>query len=266
MHAKFALFSSTKRASTGVASKAVWVSSSNLNAGSGTEMYNDSVTYYGESEMYSRLSKVFSDMSFGPVVSTDYYRPELEEGAGHWIAEDANTVAHVSPERQTNIWYDRLAQIKAPNEGGGPCTVRVMQAFFLDDLINEHDGNPLHTPVHELIDLKRRGCTVQVLGHEDDNGWWIGFDTENLLCDANIPVRYHESIHNKLVITSSGLWYGPATPSTNYPMVYTGSHNMTENALRNNDELLTHMYGSQLTYDIYNNYFVTAWNQSWVLC
>ena len=265
MHAKFALFSSTNRYDGASASKATWVSSSNLNAGSGTEAFNNAVTYFGDSEMYSRMVKVFTDMATGPVVDYDYYRPELEEGAGHFIAEDAVTVGHVSPESKANLWFDKLAQVKAPDEGGGPCVVRVMQAYFLDDLLDAPGGGVAgRTPAHELVDLKQRGCAVAVLVDRAPDGPYIESQTRTMLCNAGIAVHSHPSIHDKVALTSSGLWYGPA--GTNYPMVFTGSHNMTLNALRHNDEVLLKIYGSQGAYNAYTSHFFTAWNASTSVC
>jgi hypothetical protein len=259
MHAKLATFSSTHRSPGSPATKATWVSSANLDANTGPEAFNNSITWFGPDEMYDRVSKVMQDMWNGPVVASDYHRPNLGEGYGYFNIDAARVYGHVSPEATQDLWADRLTQVKSPSEGGiSPCLVRVAQAYFGDGLLDK-DGNGSEdyaNPAAELARLKYGGCNVAVLGHRrpGTNETNTGDATTAKLCAAGIPVRSIEKLHHKFAITSGS--YEGATSS---PQVITGSHNMTKDALRWNDEMMVRVNGSQALFDAYNNHFYEMW-------
>jgi hypothetical protein len=259
MHAKFATFTSTHRTPGSAASKAAWVSSANLDGNTGPEAFNNAITWFGHDEIYDRLTKVFQDMWNGPVVTSDYYRPELGEGSGYFNIDAAQTFGYVSPEASADLWYDRLSNIKAPSEGGmSPCVVRVAQAYFGDGLMDKNnDGSEdYNNPAGELARLRHQGCSVAVLGHRKPGTTetTLGSATVAKLCAAGIAVRSIEKLHHKFVI-SSGSYEGAASS----PQVLTGSHNMTLDALRYNDEVLLRIKGSYSTYDLYNGHFNDMW-------
>lgn len=259
MHAKFAIFSSTHRTATSASTNASWVSSANLDANTGPEAFNNSVTWFGNQEMYDRLAKVWQDMWNGPVVSSDYHRPELGEGFGYFNIDTARTFGHVSPEASQDLWYDRLSQVRSPSEGGvSPCVVRVAQAYFGDGLLDK-DGNGVEdaaNPARALVDLKNGGCSVAVIGNRKPgtNETNTGDATTAKLCAAGISVRSIEKLHHKFAITS-----GSYEGMTSSPQVITGSHNMTKDALRYNDELMVRINGSQALYDAFNEQFNEMW-------
>ena len=257
MHSKFAIFTSTHRSAGSPSTKASWVSSSNLDGNTGPEAFNNAVTWFGPDEMYDRLNKVFLDMWNGDPRTTDYFRPELGEGFGYFNVDLANTFGYISPEATQDLWYDRLLNVKPPSQGGmSPCNVRVAQAYFGDGLLDKNGAYDGRDPATRLIQLKEGGCYVSVLVHRnpDTGGTNLGEETRQGLCNYGIPVRSIEKLHHKSVI-SSGSYEGAA----NSPQVLTGSHNMTVDALRYNDEVLVRIKGSYSTHDLFNGHYNDMW-------
>jgi phosphatidylserine/phosphatidylglycerophosphate/cardiolipin synthase-like enzyme len=269
-HAKFATFSSTKRRDGTAAPNTTWVTSANLDTRTGKSEFNNAIAYYGNTQLYNGLVKVFQDMWNGPTVfqssagadNADYFNTTLPRG--FIDASGAATTGYVSPEQQTNLWYTNLSPIQAPTVSGHSCAVRVMHTYFVDRLLDNVSG---HDAAHKLVSLKQGGCDVFVLVHREDDApiyrgpTKIEPDTLNLLCHAGIPVRSIQRMHDKFVISSSD--YGSLD---NVQEIMTGSHNLTYPALHYNDELLIRISGAPTIYNAFFTHFQEAWFQSWDEC
>jgi phosphatidylserine/phosphatidylglycerophosphate/cardiolipin synthase-like enzyme len=136
---------------------------------------------------------------------------------------------------------------------------RVAQAYFGDGLIDKNGVYDARDPATRLIQLDEYGCDVRVLVHRSPTTGEtnLGVETRRGLCDHGIPVRSIEKLHHKFVI-SSGSYEGAA----NSPQVLMGSHNMTLDALRYNDEVLMRIKGSNSTYDLYKGHWDDMWQFS----
>jgi hypothetical protein len=264
LHAKFFLFSSTRRPPTDnnpspstALTNAVWIGSSNLNELTGSKAYNNAITYYGDSDLYNRFMLLWQDM-WGQVqpapANFDYFQPErginlpTRPGSGWFDAPRSRLSAFISPDSTpgSDQLRSELEGIKPPLAGGGPCDIGVMQqtmSRFLE--------------VTKLTEKAAYGChlTVVVNGEpvdphaehpeSQDNG--LTPDTYWELCTTpNTVVYTAKTIHDKAIFARATYNNTPDEPT-----VWTGSQNMTLQAQTLNDEVLVRIDGST---DLYNAY------------
>jgi hypothetical protein len=258
MHAKYAIFSSTHNRFGGPSTKATWVSSANMNSRTGQEEYNSALAYYGSSNMYASILKLFQDQ-WSPELEApapggnpsggDYFDPAT--GQGYFGASEAHTIGFVSPEQETDLWYGQLHAINPLNPlTEGLCRVHVMQAEMWD-----YPGNVASKPAAELARLYDNSCAVAVLVHRQDDGDLnMGDKTAAALCNAGVPVKSIKLNHEKFVITSPRY-----NTYDNNPQVMMGSTNMSYPAAHYNDELLLRIYNSWPLYDAFEAHFHEAW-------
>ena len=268
MHAKFAIFSMTKRRDGTAAPNTSWVTSANLDDRTGQSEFNNAIVYYDNAQLYNVLAKIFQDMYNGPVVfesspgasDADYYNPAV--GRGYANVSSAATEVYMAPERSLtrSLWYDRVHQISAPT-AGHPCTIRVMQSLWSDGLYDQNEPND---PASELARLGGLGCDVRIVVHRKDdtadNGYWgdarIDPHTLNELCSApNVYIKTLMRVHDKFMISSSY----PSGSSSAVPQIVTGSPQMTVPATRYSDELMIRLIGTPAIYNAY----LTHWNEAW---
>lgn len=236
MHAKYWLFSATKD-STGTARQEVtWISSSNQTHSSGTKLFNNTLTYYGDHELYT---------SMGAEIWTPMWEERSYPGNDFYVASGPRGIAgsdataskvYASPEQTTDLVLNRLDYV-TPDAN---CRIRVMQ-----NMINDTRG----AVVDKVVALKKGGCKVWVVAES------IGAANLKKFTDAGISVR-HRSVHDKAFIISAR-YAGSAAPR---PVILTGSHNLSESALKRNDELLLKVSDSQPLYDAFYDHFNAAYN------
>lgn len=237
MHAKYMLFSETK-GSAGVARKnVVWVSSANFSK-SGWDKYNNAVTVYDDPSLYSGfVNKVWTPMWDGtPYPDNDYY--DADSGRGYFSSDASNSTVYVSPEAQRDLWVDRLDFVQ-PDDS---CRIRVMQNVFRDTRI---------AVANKLRSLAAGGCAIQVLTETMEPAVFSALNRDG------ITVRTDRRVHDKSVIINAK--YGAPPSGANRYIVFTGSHNLTQSALRYNDELILKLADSKPLHDIFVDHFQRAW-------
>lgn len=232
-HTKLFAFSTAAAPDGSVASDVVWFGSANQMYASGMELYNNTVTVYGDSSLYTQLESYLGDL-FNQRRFADYYDPA--SGRGHFSTPAADVYA--SPEVQTDLVVDRLGEI-TPDAS---CRVRVMQAEVRDGRL---------AVVDRLVRMKRGGCQI-----------WVAADTVETralaaLHAAQIPV-HRMPIHDKSFVV-----FGKIGAASAY-RVYTGSHNLTSDAAHRNDEILVQLApetgDAHPIYDAYVAHFNDAYN------
>jgi phosphatidylserine/phosphatidylglycerophosphate/cardiolipin synthase-like enzyme len=232
-HTKLFVFSTATAPDGRVAGSVAWFGSANQTYASGTRLYNNTVTVYGDRSLYTQLRSYLGDL-FAQKRHADYYDPA--SGRGHLLAPTADV--YVSPELQTDLVVNRLDDITPDTS----CRVRVMQASVRDGRIDV---------VHQLIKMKRGGCHI-----------WVVSDTVephalSALRSAGIPV-HHMPIHDKAFIV-----FGKFGTTLQY-RIYTGSHNLSSGAAHRFDEIFVKLAAetgnTHPIYDAYVRHFNDAYN------
>jgi hypothetical protein len=203
------IFSSTTAPDNTRHSNVVWFSSSNFTY---LENYQNAVTTYGDSGLYSKMNSYLSRM-FNQTRYSDFY--DSATGRGYYMATAADVYASPEGRGQTDIVDSRLNDLTPDSS----CRVYVSQLMILNSRARLTD---------RLVSLKRGGCRVYVTVNE------IEADQVRKLKAAGIPVRRND-VHDKSVVVYGK--YG----SRYLFRVYTGSHNWTYSALHLNDEIFVKM-------------------------
>jgi len=217
MHAKFMLFTSTKRRSSDASftPNVTWISSANMTKPTGTNAFNNAIAYFGDQDLFNSLARVWNDMA-AKVHVADYFKPP---GQGVFGSVAARTEGFVSPEKDGDLLLRVLRKVKPTRHG---CEIRVMQTFITDARIRV---------ARRLRALRRRHCKVSVLVNENRKSHKIAMGEkvkrvirgERKLC----------CVHDKVVLIQGT--YEGRPKST---VVVTGSHNMSGPANSRNDEVL----------------------------
>lgn len=232
-HTKLFTFSTATAPDGTVASDVVWFGSANQTFASGARLYNNTVTVYGESSLYTQLRSYLGDL-FAQKRFADYYDPA--SGRGHFLASAAD--AYASPEAQTDLVVNRLDDI-TPDAS---CRVRVMQASVRDSRL---------AVVDQLVEMKRGGCHI-----------WVVADTVEpkalaALHAASIPV-HKMPIHDKSFLVTGK--FG----TTSEFRIYTGSHNLSGGSAHRYDEIFVKLAAetgdAHPIYDAYFTHFNDAYN------
>lgn len=249
-HSKYFLFYTTQRSPGSPLEPAVWISSANLNKGSGSRATNLAVTFYNDADLWWGMWGVWTDGFNKDPANGDYYRPHLgwqQPHSGIVYSAKAGSVAHISPDDDGgDMWAN---QIK-PLSGGSGCVVRVMQAQITDARLDA---------VREVRRLAYAGCAVRVLvGHAPDGSADIGTEARSLLCNApGTQIRKRARLHDKGVQL-----YGTYEGGAGRYQTFAGSHNWTGNALRDNDEVLLRVSDSPNAHTAFFDHFYDVWGSS----
>jgi phosphatidylserine/phosphatidylglycerophosphate/cardiolipin synthase-like enzyme len=113
--------------------------------------------------------------------------------------------------------------------------------------------------VSQLVRLHKGGCSVKVLisYNPKTKRARIQGTARDALQQAGITINTAElPLHDKAILVKAR-WGNDGAPSHH---VLTGSHNITIDALRNNDELLLVLGHNQSAYNAFEQHFATAWN------
>lgn len=251
-HAKYALISqSAKTTGTqGVGNYwgVVWMGSANVTGDSGWEAYNDAVTSYGDTDLYLGLEKTFDKAAANNWPSADFYDNPVGTGYAHGPNSNVTTWASPEDTAGNDLVLQRLNDV-TPD---GNCRIRVMQSLF-----NGQRGADI---ANKLVQLRRGGCWMWVLIDENSGGPALDSQVRSILC-GNVAVRSYPNVHDKAFVIR-GVYNGSMKD-----IVLTGSHNLTPEALRNNDEILTRVGASSgPIYSAYEQHFSSAYNSATTVC
>lgn len=238
MHAKYMMFSETKGRAGAVRKNVVWVSSANF-SGSGKDLYNNSVTVYEDATLYRGfLSDVWTPMWTDPgYADNDYYNVGAERG--YFGSSASNSTVYVSPEQTTDLWLNRLNYVNPSNS----CRIRVMHNTFRDTRLDV---------AKKLRSLASGGCVIRVITAK--SGTPMGSQVKSTLNHPNISLRT-SPVHDKTILVNAR-YDGSAA---NRYIVFTGSQNLTLDALRYNDEILLKLGDSKPLHDAFVDHFQHAW-------
>jgi len=238
MHAKFMLFTSTKRRASDASftPNVTWISSANMTKPTGTNAFNNAIAYFGDQDLFNSLARVWNDMA-AKVHVADYFKPP---GQGVFGSVAARTEGFVSPEKDGDLLLRVLRKVKPTRSG---CEIRVMQTFITDARIRV---------ARRLRALQRRHCNVSVLVNENRKSHKIAMGGkvkrvirgERKLC----------CVHDKLVLIQGT--YEGRRDST---VVVTGSHNMSGPANSRNDEVLVVVEDVPALYLTYVAHFIDGY-------
>ena len=220
MHTKFMTFSNT----WGVPNVS-WFGSANFADGSIIYTHNNSITVLDNADMFNALNGLWNTMWSEPsFTNNDFYAPPRGrlEGAG------GSVIGYASPEQDTDLVVSRL---DAMTTGAG-CSVYISNWHFTRTAV-----------LNKLRSMKSAGCTIGVIVNQ------ISSEVLSGLKGAGIPVRQGPT-HDKMMLIHSS-----STPNR----VLTGSQNLTQNGLRDNDELLMQINGSQGVF----NAMADHWWRNW---
>jgi hypothetical protein len=237
MHSKYMLFSQTEDLTGVMRSNVTWFGSPNETYASGANLFNNSVTVYGDATLYNDFityewTPMWQENSYS---GNDFY--DASTPRGYFSSSYSSVTAYASPQQQTDLVADRLSYVN-PNSY---CQLRVMEATI-------HDNRS--AVVNQLVSAHKGGCKVYVTVGSIESG------VLKTLVSNGIAV-HSAPVHDKLII-----FYGSyADVTTNRYTIFTGSHNLTQSALSVNDELLVKIQGvPQAFYQAFYNHFNDAYN------
>jgi hypothetical protein len=233
VHAKYATFTNTRYDSTKSYANAVFVTTANFNdGGSGTDMFNNSQTYYNVGTLKTKLDEYVYHMRYNNSVApgrTTDYQDNIVNGRGHVKDVDHGVNAWYGNEATQNIftgvldWFDGVSPPTTEAAPYNMCWVRVSQGAIY-----------AATNVHlELARLQASGCNVYVTLNEVVEQSVVDYMKAN-----GITVRLAA---NKIHEKSYGIYArykNTTTPFWGY-WVWSGSRQFTVGALRANDEIST---------------------------
>ena len=231
-HNKFGLFSSLCDGSQDV----VIQSSANYTAVQ-RRLRNNMVVIRGDAALYQAYDEYWSDLA-GRQRDPSYYRSSVgDDGTkAYFYPRASGTDGSLNPATDTihNILQDNV-------ECGQGATVRVAMAYFTA-------GRSYL--VDDLDTVQARGCDVKVIASGNNTSPEVESKLIDLLGAGN--VRIVDGVHSKYLLVS-GQYLGEKRD-----IVWTGSHNYTVNALRNNDETLLKITDSAIHAD-----YAADWQDMW---
>jgi phosphatidylserine/phosphatidylglycerophosphate/cardiolipin synthase-like enzyme len=210
-----------------------WFGSANPTYGSGSNMFNNSVTIYGWKGLYDDLAGYLDDL-YHQVQDGQYY--DFASGRGYFPHHPATFYASPSPAVDLV-----LSQLNALTPDSA-CVIRLMQTFINDSRMDV---------VNRIVDLANKGCTVYVATDQIQARAFAALHGA-ALHGAHIQIR-KQRIHDKVIMV-----HGNYSGTYQY-RVYTGSHNLGSTANDTNDELFVRLdpepAGDASLRPVYNAYY-----------
>ncbi len=243
MHAKYILFSKTRDSAGTLRSNVVWFGSANHTGNTGTEAFNNTVTAYSDAELYNEFYNHVWLPMWEQRTYTDNDYCDAAAPRGYFGSTNVNVAVYQSPEQQYDLVASRLSGINPDAD----CRIRVMQNGWSDDRI---------AVAEKIVELKRGGCRINVVVSSDGGAAKMQDQVKATLLAAGIPVRSTAKVHDKAFVVYAR-YAGSAVPRY---MVFTGSHNLTAPALRQNDELFVKIHDNQTIHDGFYRHFLDAYS------
>jgi phosphatidylserine/phosphatidylglycerophosphate/cardiolipin synthase-like enzyme len=222
-HTKLFVFSRAMAPDLVETDNVVWFGSQDPTLSTGTQVYGNAVTIYGDSTLYSNMRGYLDDLRLRKRYA-DYYDPASGRGA---LSATAANMA-VSPEADTDLINTRLNDVTPT----ATCQVRVMQQMI---------GDGRTAVIDRLVAMKKGGCKVSIVASSIDPNALAAFKA------VNIPMRKH-IVHDKLFIV-----YGQVASGYQY-RVYTGSQNVTVPGNSKNDDILVRLAPETTTHPVYDEF------------
>ncbi|MBB5867947.1 phosphatidylserine/phosphatidylglycerophosphate/cardiolipin synthase-like enzyme [Allocatelliglobosispora scoriae] len=245
MHTKMFTFTSTTDPAGVRRGNVSWFGSANLTYATGTDAFNNTITVYGDTALFSGLNANFSDLwNRRHYSGNDYY--DSASGRGYYQATAADAYASPEGAGQTDTIATRLNDLTPTSS----CRLRIGMASVTS-------GRPKVVDV--VKSYRSGGCNVwMAVGTDSSGGISMTESVYDELLAAGVAIHRKDDIHNKFFMA-----YGSYGGTYQY-RVYTGSQNWTQDALNENEELFVKMGPETGTahplYDAYYTHFNEAYN------
>jgi phosphatidylserine/phosphatidylglycerophosphate/cardiolipin synthase-like enzyme len=232
-HVKLFTFSAG-RAPDGTARRDIaWVSSANQTYDSGSQMFNNSQTFYGAPGVVSGMNRYLDDI-FNQRKQRQYYDP----ASGRGLYREAPATFHASPSPDTDLVVAELRRVTPDSH----CVVRLMQAFI-------NDSRP--KVIDQLVAMRRAGCKMQIVTS--------GIQPASLAKLKAVGAEiYKARVHDKTITL-----YGNVGGTYRYQVI-TGSHNIGSTSNNTNEELLVALApepaGDAARRPVYNLFYAHFWS------
>ncbi|MEV6872418.1 phospholipase D-like domain-containing protein [Amycolatopsis sp. NPDC051128] len=205
----------------------VVIGSHNLTTVQGN-MFNNALLTYGDADLYGfylgHVRKMLAQKKDNNYYDDAGYHKSLNSMVTSYLSPRADSKGGTSEEFATDTWAQLLKWITKYEAG---CSLNVVQANIADS----------RTPVvSELVRIGKLGCKVRIV--YDDMGTAA---LAALKGKANVTLkRFNAAVGDREVTVHSKymLYTGHYNETGNRSIVFTGSHNVSGAALRDNDEIL----------------------------
>lgn len=212
-------------------------SSANLTVQNGSRLWNNAISFVDNRELYDGYMGYFYDLARRES-DPDYHRTYSADGV------DVFHFPRLGNSRDTDDLVDALDLVVCGNAGGdGETVVRVAQDYI---------GRP--EVAGALAGKAEQGCDIRVaytsfnFGSDDEL-----FDVENVTLRHLEDRSERNKIHSKYLLVEGG-YAGQSDQS----VVFTGSPNISYNALRNNDETMVRTFDPEI-HEQYVENFEMIW-------
>jgi hypothetical protein len=239
MHSKYLLFTKAKNRDGVLKPNVTWWGSANLST-STNEAFNSTVTVYNHSQLWwDTYWRVFIPMwQEQSPPGNDFFDASASPPRGYVTTTTPPIRFYASPDQgpDTDLYVRRLRDLITPSEADSNCEIRVMHMMFNRPDVADYLADLRRGDADGVVD----GCKIYVVVGEklDANGNTVGKIDDNIrdqFRGLGITVK-HNHVHEKSMLfedNQTGEW-----------AVLNGSHNLSIDALRHNDELLGRISGS----------------------
>ncbi|MFI0407807.1 phosphatidylserine/phosphatidylglycerophosphate/cardiolipin synthase family protein [Actinomadura sp. 3N508] len=227
MHNKFFLFSKT-----GGSKWVVSTTSANLNEGSGRNLFNSTYTHVGNEALYDQYGFYFNDLGFA-VQDEKYYENHPPEITG-------NTKSYFYPRAEGDTVTSTLEEVACPG------TIHVGMWSISRS-----------SPTKELRRLADEGCSVQIVAHHI-------YDQacENLTKPGDGKVTLYGFREGKPYIHQKNMLINATYTGERHQVVFTGSANLNNPSIRENDENVLRIMDEPRTYEAFVGNFNAMANEA----
>ena len=247
MHDKVFLFSQA-----GQASNVVMVGSNNMTRHNAIDQWSDIYTVVGDPVLFWTYSGVFEQMKFDRPMTASYIDADVN-------GYEPQFYPYPGVSQATDPLYQILSKVTCSgtttetqtDEYGNPTEVEVPVTTSLRISQHAWNGERGKYLARKVAELKGAGCDIEVI-----YGVGMGASVKAILASAGIPMskgRVKDVRTHQKTLLLSGVYDG----DPNARIVWTGSHNWSDGALRR-DEIIFKVQG-QAAYDQY----IANWNDIW---
>jgi hypothetical protein len=247
MHDKVFLFSQA-----GQASNVVMVGSNNMTRHNAVDQWSDIYTVVGDPALYFTYSGVFEQMKFDRPMTTPYiaadvngYEPQFYPYPG--VSQATDPLYQIL----SNVTCTGTTTETQTTSSGNTSEVEVPVTTSLRISQHAWNGERGKYLARKVAELEGAGCDIEVI-----YGVGMGASVKTILDRAGVPLSKGQvkgvRTHQKTLLLS-GVYGG----DPNARIVWTGSHNWSDGALRR-DEIIFKVQG-QAAYDQYLANFDDIW-------
>ncbi|QKV72897.1 phospholipase D-like domain-containing protein [Amycolatopsis sp. Hca4] len=191
-------------------------------------LFNNALLTYGDADLYGfylgHMQKMLAQRKTNDYFDTAGYHKTLTTMVTSYLSPRADSKGGDSEEFATDTWAQLLKYVTKYEAG---CSLDVVQANIADS----------RTPVvDELVRIGKLGCKVRIV--YDDMGTAA---LAALKGKANVTLkRFNTTVGDREISVHSKymLYTGNYSEKAGRQLVFTGSHNISGAALRDNDEIL----------------------------